>query len=184
MAEEVKIRIRHEEPPRKHETNHVAEQHAGHAELNQRREYNRKLVEARVKAAEQAISAREVTVGEEDKPYQPKEAFVNKELKDMAYARTLSRVRKQMGPLNRLTSKVVHQPVVNAVSEATAKTIGRPSGILGGATAALAGSLVYYWLTKHYGYEYSYSVFVVLLAAGFIAGWVFEAFYRLLRAGK
>jgi hypothetical protein len=184
MAEDMKIRIRHERPAHQPEARHGAEHHKQSAETAERREDNRKLAEARVKAAEEAISARETTVSEEDKPYQPKEAFVNKELKEMAYARTLSRIQNQLGLLSRLTSKVVHQPVVNAVSEVTAKTIGRPSGFLGGATAALAGSVAYYWLTKHYGYEYSYSVFVALLAAGFIAGWVLEAFYRLLRPRK
>ena len=181
MKPEMKIRIHHERPAHQPEARHSPEHHKQSAEVARRREHNQKLQEARVKAAEEAISAREVTVNKEDKPYQPKEAFVNKELKEMAYARTLNRVRKQMGPLSRLTSKVVHAPVVSGVSEATAKTIGRPSGILGGATAALAGSLAYYWLTKHYGYEYSYSVFVAFLAAGFVTGWLIEVLYRLLR---
>jgi len=184
MNPELKIRIRHERPPHKPEAKNSSEKQAQTAETARRREHNQKLQEARVKAAEEAISAREVTVSEEDKPYQPKEAFVNKELKEMAYVRALNRVRKQMGPLSRLTSKVIHAPVVSGVSEATAKTIGRPSGILGGATAALTGSVAYYWLTKQYGYEYSYTVFVALLAAGFIAGWLLEALYRLLRPGK
>src|SRR3989344_3273917 len=106
MNPELKIRIRHERPPHKPEAKHGHDHHAQSAEITRRREHTRNLQEARVKAAEEAISVREVTVSEEDKPYQPKEAFVNKELKDMAYVRTLNRVRKQMGSFSRFSSKV------------------------------------------------------------------------------
>jgi flagellar biosynthesis GTPase FlhF len=110
--------------------------------------------------------------------------FANKELKEMAYKRTLSRVRQQMSAPDRLVSRIIHQPTVNAISEAASKTIGRPSGLLGGGFLSLVGTSAYYYMTKHYGYEYSYLVFILLLAGGLIAGWLVEALWYLFKSRK
>jgi hypothetical protein len=150
-----------------------------------RHEHQENLEQIRTKAESQALSSETVkAVQQEDQNHQPQEAFVNKELKEMAYQRTLTRVRHQLSPLGRLTSKVVHQPLVNSVSEAVGKTVGRPSGLLGGGVTAFAGTTAYYYITKHYGYEYSFTVFLVLLVFGFLAGWTAEVLYKMFRPGK
>lgn len=143
------------------------------------------LAHLRQKAENEAKSARE-TLSEQEPAasHTPKEAFINRELKDMAYNRTMNRVRQQLSPVGRSFSKFVHQPVVNAVSDVAAKTVGRPSGLFGGGLLALTGTSVYYFITKHYGYDYNFMVFLLLLAAGFIAGWVFELLWRLLHPSK
>jgi hypothetical protein len=77
-------------------------------------------------------------------------------------------------------SRVVHQPVVRAVSEAAGKTVSRPSGMLGGGLVAFIGSLGYLYLTKHIGFEYNFTVFLVLFAGGFVLGVVLELVVWLL----
>jgi len=102
----------------------------------------------------------------------------------MAYKRTLNRVRQQMSAPDRLVSRIIHQSTVSTVSEAASKTIGRSSGLLGGGFLSLVGTSVYYYITKHYGYEYNYLIFLLLLAGGFIAGWMVEALWYLFKSRK
>lgn len=140
-----------------------------------RHEHRENLERIRAKTAQEALGAAETRrpaeTAEVDSPAQ---TFVNRELKAMAYARTMTRVRKQLSPVSQLFSRIVHQPAVNALSEVGAKTVGRPSGIIGGGLAAFVGTSIYYYLTKHYGYEYKFSVFLILLAGGFVVGWAAE----------
>jgi hypothetical protein len=119
-----------------------------------------------------------------DRLHEPRQHYVNRELKEMAYTRVLNRTRKQLPAPARAFSKVIHQPVVNAVSEGLGKSVGRPSGIFGGGLIALIGTAAYYYLTKHYGYTYNYFVFVMLLVLGFLAGWCGELAWKLGRTTR
>lgn len=162
------------ESSKSHETPSESQQSPKH-------EHNDNIEQIRAKAEKEATNAREVPTDREDKHHRPTEAFVNKELKQMAYERNLQRVRRHLSPAGRRFSKFIHRPVVDSVSEGAAKTVGRPSGLMGAGIVALVGTSVYYYLTKHYGYEYSYTVFLLLLAGGLILGWCLEALYRLIR---
>lgn len=164
----------HSHSPEHHKPHQEA--HKAHHETAHHHQEN--IEHIRAQAAQEAHHAHEITL--EEASHKPKEHFVNAELKDLAYERSMNRVRRQLSPLSKTFSKVVHQPVVEAVSEGVAKTVGRPSGFLGGGLLALAGTTAYYYIAKHYGYEYNFGVFLVLLAAGFIAGWLAEAIWRVL----
>lgn len=143
------------------------------------------ISEIRQKAATEALSADEVATETDQTAVRGgRQAFVNKELKDLAYDRTLKRVRQNLSPASRAFSRVVHQPVVELISEAAAKTIGRPSGVLGGGLVALAGTSAYYYIAKHYGYEYNFGVFVLLLLSGFAIGWIIEFLIRTMHGRR
>lgn len=120
---------------------------------------------------------------QQDEVHTPKDSFVNKELKDMAYARTMNRVRQQLSPVGRKFSKLVHQPVVNTVSEGVAKTVGRTSGLFAGGLVALVGTSAYYWISKHYGYDYNFLIYLILLAGGFVVGWLIEMLWNIAHRG-
>lgn len=134
-------------------------------------------------AERQSVKAETVMSGAQEKdPPAASRPYVDKQLKNMAYSRLLNRARKQLNPLEKPLSKFMHQPVVDAISETAAKSIGRPSGLLGGGTVALVGTSIYYYIAKHYGYEYNFFVFIFLMAAGFAAGWSAELLFKLRRA--
>jgi hypothetical protein len=135
-------------------------------------------------AHEQALKSETVHVAGDEKAHKPTEAYVNRELKELSYNRLLNRARKSLSPPARLASRVIHQPVINATSEVMAKTVARPSGIFGGGLLALTGTLLYYFITKHYGYSYNHFVFLLLLVAGFAVGWISEILWRLSRPSK
>jgi hypothetical protein len=133
-------------------------------------------------AAEQAsVNAKELNIREGESSYQPAQSFVNKEIKEMAYNRLLIRARNQMTSPQKLMSKIIHQQILEDISESTANTVARPSGILGGGIVALIGTSTYYYLTKTYGYSYNYFIFIGLLGLGFIAGWSLEVILKLSR---
>ena len=118
--------------------------------------------------------------------HQPTTHYINAEIMRMSYQRALIRVRKQLSLSDKVLSRVIHQPIIDSISEVGAKTIGRPSGLLGGGFISLVGTTIYYWITKHYGYDYNFSVFLALAAGGFILGVVIELIFnlRLLRKTK
>jgi translation elongation factor EF-G len=108
-------------------------------------------------------------------------SFINYELKEIAYQRLLKRARKHLPRYSRAMSKVIHQPVIDNVSEVVSKTIGRPSGIIGGGLMALVGTSIYYVLARHFGYSYNSFVFLLLLTVGFFLGWSTEVIFKMLK---
>jgi hypothetical protein len=104
----------------------------------------------------------------------PTPSHVNRELKAITLKRELKQIRHKLSSPEKSLSKVIHQPTVRAISEATAKSIERPSGLLGGGIMAFVGSLGYLYLAKHIGFTYNYAVFFVFLIGGFAIGIILE----------
>jgi hypothetical protein len=99
---------------------------------------------------------------------------VNSDLKKIMFNRTLLRIQKQLPAPEKLLSKVIHQPVIRAVSESTSKTLTRPSGLLGGGVVAFLGTSAYVYFTRHIGVPYNYLLFILFFVGGFALGLVLE----------
>ncbi len=110
----------------------------------------------------------------EKTPRESQPQHINRELKRITLQRELQSVRRKLPAAQRLLSKVIHQPAIRAVSETAGKTVSRPSGLLGGGLVAFLGTSAYLYLAKHLGFEYEYSVFLVLFVGGFVVGLVLE----------
>ena len=133
-------------------------------------------------AAEKAVSAKEISIGEQhEQTRQDSPHIAQKELKDDAYRRTLRSVRRRLNPADRALSKIVHQPVIDAVSNFAGKTVARPSAILGGGLFALAGSSLLLYMSKHYGFEYNFSIFLALFLGGFAVGLIAELLTKIAK---
>lgn len=132
----------------------------------------------------EAVSAKEITVGEskdsDDRPV----LGVQKELKATAYNRTLKRVQNHLGAVDRTFSKIIHHKSIELFSDVSSKTLARPSGILGGGFAALAGSGIVLYMAKRYGFTYNYSTFLILLVIGFISGIALEMLVRIVKRSR
>lgn len=85
-------------------------------------------------------------------------------------AKTMGAIRRNLSPQDKRFSKVIHSPIVNSVSEATAKTLARPYAILSGGIVACAGSVLYIYYSRHLGYHYNFFVPVLLFFSGLVAG--------------
>lgn len=167
-------------------------QHKHHAEKH---EHEHKVEAAKPnleaihhKIEKEAKSSKETKVDNIAEKHNAAEHYlVTKGLKQEAFKRNLQRARKQMSTTSRGFSKVIHQPVVDAVSNVAEKTIARPTGILTGAIVALIGSSYLLYTAKHYGFQYNYFVVIILLVGGYLAGLIIELFiygFRRLRGVK
>ncbi len=111
----------------------------------------------------------------------PEPRFIDRKTKQDVLKSTLNQVRRQLPTASRLFSKVAHSKPVYAASEVGAKTVARPSGLLGGGLGAFIGSLALLLAAKKYGFRYNFASFIVLFAGGFILGLVLELVFRLFR---
>ena len=110
--------------------------------------------------------------------------LVNKQLKDMAFSRSMTRVRKKLSVPSRTFSKVIHAPVVDKSSEFIGKTIARPTSMLTGAFVAFVGTSALLWITRHYGYEYNYLLVILLFVGGAILGASIEGLWRMTHKNR
>jgi hypothetical protein len=129
----------------------------------------------------QARSSAEMSQPNVEKNAEPTSTYINRELKDLAYRRTMSRVRSRLSQTEKIFSRVVHAPVIDEVSELASNTIARPSGILGGSIAALIGSTFVLYLAKHYGFAYNFLLFGLLFSGGFVFGILVEIGFNAIR---
>lgn len=102
-------------------------------------------------------------------------------LKSEAYHQLLSQAQRKLSKRSRMLSKFIHRPAIETASEIGSKTAARPSGLLGGGIGAFLGSCVLLYTSKTYGFEYNFSLFIILFCAGFIAGLVTEVLVRTFK---
>lgn len=128
-----------------------------------------------------AVSGKELAHGEHENNHQAHPVLVNKQLKEMAYHRAMTRTRKKLSPVSRGFSKLVHVQAIDRSSEFIGKTVARPAAMLWGAIFAFAGTSALLWITRHYGYEYNYLLAILLFVGGAILGTVLEGLWYLLK---
>ncbi len=174
--------------PHEVEPTHVSHEkahHKAHPEHQARHEQHElaPVKELEQQAKEEAVVAKEL-VSHEKGGHDPAPQFVQKDLKENTFNRSMTRIRKQLPFGEKVLSKAIHQPVVDAVSRAGAKTVARPSGLLMGSICAFAGSSFFLWAAKHYGFHYNYLLFVIFFAGGFVLGLIIEGVLALVRKPK
>ena len=137
----------------------------------------------REKAEQHAHSAEQIQVEQSEK--EPDTGFdVQHLLKSKAYSQTLKGVQRKLPALPRAFSKVAHNKTVEAISNAGAQTVARPSGILGGSLCAFIGTTLLLYASRHYGFTYNYGVFLLLFVGGFLVGLVAELLIWTLYSRK
>ena len=106
--------------------------------------------------------------------------FVNRKMKNNAYKKEITRVQANLKGTEKAFSKLIHNESIESISNLGSKTIARPSGLLGGGLLALLGSSAYLWVSKHYGYEYNFFLFIALLVVGYFVGIILELLVRMV----
>lgn len=91
-----------------------------------------------------------------------------------AYHAQITKVQSQLPRASRTFSKVVHNPVIEKVSDATGKTIFRPSALLGGAIFGLIAGIAIYLVVLYLEYAMPTWVLPALLIVGAIFGVLVE----------
>ena len=127
----------------------------------------------------EAVSAHELSIDKHARNSETHQPLgLHQELKQTEYKRTLNRVRNSLNPVDRTLSRVIHQPVVDKVSEITGRTIARPRGLLFGGLFACLGSIIFLYFTKYYGFKYNYLLFMVLFVGGYFFGLIVDLIAR------
>src|SRR5574337_478005 len=100
--------------PEKTSEEHKAPKAAEHHERHNAKESAEK---ARAVIESHAVSSEKTKSAQPKENQQTAHFAVDKKIKAMTYRRTMKRVRKQLSPLSRAGSSIIHQPVIEAVSE-------------------------------------------------------------------
>lgn len=108
----------------------------------------------------------------------------NSYLKGVTLSNELRHIRKNLSPLDKFGSNLIHQKGINKASEIGSNTIFRASGLLGGGFLAFIGTFVYYYYAKHDGLTYNYLLAIIFFVAGFFLGLIIELFIKLFRSNK
>lgn len=131
----------------------------------------RELLDEATKTEKQHDPIEKLQQKHETAEHTPRHGHINHDLKKITLQRELTQIRRHLSKREQTLSKVIHQPVIRAVSEASSKTISRPSGLLGGGIMAFIGSTSYLLLAKNLGFSrYNYAAFLALFAIGFAFG--------------
>lgn len=102
-------------------------------------------------------------------------------VKNIHYKQRVKEIQRSETPAQRRLSKVIHQPAVEAFSNAAEGTIARPSGLLFAGIFSFISSLAVLIICRRYGYEYNFSIGLACLGCGFLIGLILEAFYRIVK---
>ncbi len=153
------------------------------------RESQKKSVEALSKARElvdhEAVSGKDVAIEKNSESSASSvQPIINHELKQHMFERTLVHVRKRLPFTQRQLSKIVHSQPIEVLSSAGEKTVARPIGLLGGGLAALAGSSILIYFSRHSGYRYNFLLFLLLFIAGYAVATLLEVLFSLLHRQK
>ena len=159
----------HHHSPEKHQDNVEIK-----AEAPKAAEYGKAERHNDIKNAQEAVLAAEH--GRSEKTViapvidDPKPQFIDNIAKKLRLNKNIKKVQSKLTPRQRAFSKVVHAPTVQKVSEASAKTVARPSGLFGGGLVAFIGSSAYLAYAHYIGFTYSFFVFLPLFVIGFLIG--------------
>jgi hypothetical protein len=173
-----------------HETAHTpeaaaVEQRPRHATKPEQRaetaaEAARSLEAIRKQINEQSRTKQEAAQSGTEQPVAPTPAFVTRHLKLVTRTRLLKQVRQHLPLPEKAFSRVIHQPIVDSISETAGKTIARPSGLLSGGIFAFIGSGTFLYIAKHYGYRYNFFLWAMFFVGGFIVGLLIEGLLILV----
>lgn len=105
-------------------------------------------------------------------------------LKKDAYKDLLQKTRQRLPKKLRTFSKVVHNNTIDNLSNVSAYTVARPSGLLGGGIGAFVGSSLLLYFSRKYGFSYNFGAFAAFFVGGFVLGLIGEAILKILKPKK
>lgn len=151
------------------------------AQLNTERERGAEHVnENREKSADNARREIETITAErepgkrESEPVQHAERKIDSTAtRKKAYTAIMKQTQAEMSTPERAFSRVIHNPVIEKVSDIAGNTIARPDAILSGAVFAFILTLAIYILAKQSGYPLTGTETI----AAFIIGWAIGNIY-------
>lgn len=178
----------HEQADNTHEAKQRAQELLNEAkrEASEAKHHHKEHIdELRNEIEKQASTTQEMGASEAINQQEPEAAntyWYSAEYRKQAYDQMLRTVRNRLPKRDQLASKVFHQPVIEKASEIGSKTVARPSGVLTGSILSFVASFVTYFFSKRYGFDMTYSIFIMSFLGGFILGIAGEFGYKAVKA--
>jgi hypothetical protein len=158
---------------------------AKHEAQEAKHHHKENIDELRNEIEKQAATAKEMGASEAIGQQEPEAAntyWYSSEYRKQAYDQMLRTVRNRLPKRDQLASKLFHQPMVEKASEIGSKTVARPSGVLTGSILSFVSSFVIYFFSKRYGFDMTYSIFIMSFLGGFVLGVAVEFGYKGVKA--
>lgn len=100
-----------------------------------------------------------------------------------SYQKKLNHIQSELPIGSRVFSKVIHNPVVERISDAVGETVARPNAVLSAAIFAFVLTALVYLVARHFGYPLSGFETIAAAIIGWILGILFD-FVRIMVTGK
>lgn len=146
----------------------------------------RNIEAARQEALEKALAhERKVeTLEREASPAEKRDSRpASKLTREASFQKTMQEVRTEMSAPSRTFSKIIHNKVVEKVSETAGNTIARPNAVLSGALFAFILTLGLYLVAKNLGYRLSGFETIGAFILGWILGLTLD-FLKIMITGR
>lgn len=114
----------------------------------------------------------------------PSEHIITNAHRKESFQKTMTIIQSQMSSPSRTFSRVIHNPVVEKMSEAAGRTVARPNAILAGSLAAFILTLVIYLVARSRGYPLSGSETIAAFALGWAIGLIVDYARAAYRGGR
>ena len=137
-------------------------------------EAKKNIEKARTEAQHEAIASNEV---DRDEKKASGTEHAPQATHQQSYKHTMKTVRAELSAPERTFSKVIHNPVVERVSDTVGKTVARPDALLSGSVFAGISVLGLYIMARFYGFELRGSETIL----AFVVGWVFGVVFDMVR---
>jgi hypothetical protein len=176
--------------PESYKSNEAEEALRAHVEKlsEAAKEAERKNNETDRNRLEQEAKKHAVELGNEDSSSEQDEkqtiVGLHQSMKENSYKEELAKIQNNLKGTSKAFSKFIHNKSIEQISEVGAKTIARPSGLLGGSIVTFFGSLVVFWMAKYNGFSYNFSVMIILFVGGFLLGSILELTMWTFRRSK
>jgi hypothetical protein len=138
------------------------------------------ILEKAKQAAETTVESAPARTDEDQKTANT--YWFSKQYRDDSYKQLIGSVQSRLSKSERVVSKLIHQPIVEKVSEIGSRTVARPSGLLFGSISSFLVSMITYVVARRNGYDMTYSVFILSFFGGFLIGIAAEYGYKLVRS--
>lgn len=161
----------------------VEKQHEQAAERSvENREKNAETARHEIEAAahERESAKQEKQAQSREKEHRPART---KSAQRQAYKKILRQTQNEMSGGSRAFSRVIHNPVIEKVSEVAGSTIARPNAMLMGAVFAFMLTLALYLIARFNGYPLSGTETIAAFIAGWIIGNLYD-FFKTMATGK
>lgn len=137
-----------------------------------------RLERARTEAQQEALFTKEYSSEQKQTPQETSQVGIaTRGDRERGFKTTMKHVQSRMNAPERAFSKVIHNKVVERVSDVTGSTVARPNSILFGSIFAFLGVAGVYLYARHIGF--ALSGFETI--AAFIVGWLVGMFVDLIR---